>query len=72
MSRKPSFKQRLDALVREMRDKGIRLDEAADALECRYLEQALRECGGNQSRAAATLRIHRNTLRRKLARHGLD
>ena len=36
------------------------------------LEVTMQEVGGNQTRAAKMLGINRNTLRKKLARYGLD
>ena len=36
------------------------------------LEVIMHETGGNQTRAAKMLGINRNTLRKKLARYGLD
>ncbi|MCH2172225.1 sigma-54 dependent transcriptional regulator [Myxococcota bacterium] len=41
-------------------------------LERSAIEQTLRECGGNRSRAAASLGIDRSTLRRKLKEFSLD
>jgi Fis family transcriptional regulator len=35
------------------------------------LEVVMKHCGDNQSQAAAILGINRNTLRKKLADHGL-
>ena len=35
------------------------------------IEEALRECEGNQTRAAARLGITRDTLRYRLKKHGL-
>ena len=36
------------------------------------LKVTMHEVGGNQTRAAKMLGIYRNTLRKKLARYGLD
>lgn len=71
MSRAPTFRQRLESLVAEMVGKGIHLTEAHDQLERLFLRETLRRCDGNQCRAAEALKMHRNTLRRKLDRHGL-
>lgn len=35
------------------------------------LQRVLRECGGNQRKAAEVLGLNRNTLRKKLAQYGL-
>jgi DNA-binding NtrC family response regulator len=43
-----------------------------DAYECAALERALRECGGDASRAARRLGIGRSTFYRKLARRGAE
>ncbi|HMB55921.1 MAG TPA: DNA-binding transcriptional regulator Fis [Arenimonas sp.] len=40
-------------------------------IELPLLEEVMRHCDGNQSRAAATLGINRATLRKKLREHGL-
>ena len=40
-------------------------------LEIPLFAEVLRHCGGNQSRAAAMLGIHRGTLRKKLKDYGL-
>lgn len=71
MSRKTTLKVRLQELVGDMVTRGIRLQEAHEQLERQFLSEVLSVCGGNQSRAAETLEVHRNTLRRKLRRHGL-
>jgi Fis family transcriptional regulator len=42
-----------------------------DAAEKPLLEAVLKQAGGNQSKAADWLGIHRNSLRRKLVQHGL-
>lgn len=40
--------------------------------EAPLLEVVMRECGGNQTRAAEALGINRGTLRKKLRHYGLD
>jgi DNA-binding protein Fis len=71
MSRKATLKVRLQELVGDMVRKGIRLQEAHEQLERQFLSEVLLVCHGNQSRAAETLDVHRNTLRRKLRQHDL-
>lgn len=55
-----------DALLAQ----GVVLQDAVDAFELRFLQASVRRHGGNLSRAAAELGIHRNTLRSKLQRNG--
>ena len=66
-----NLQDRLAALVEEMVAGGIRVDEAVRELEAQFLRHALEESNGNQSRAATSLGIHRNTLRQKMRRCGL-
>ncbi|WP_240125429.1 DNA-binding transcriptional regulator Fis [Thermomonas alba] len=46
-------------------------DTALRELEIPLFTEVLRHCGGNQSRAAAMLGIHRATLRKKLREYGI-
>jgi Fis family transcriptional regulator, factor for inversion stimulation protein len=41
-------------------------------VEAPLFAEVLSHCGGNQTRAAATLGINRATLRKKLRQYGLD
>ncbi len=40
-----------------------------ERVEWEHLQRVLRDCGGNISRAAKALRIHRRSLQRKLSKH---
>jgi len=66
------LKDRLEALVSEMVDRGILLEEAIEEFEKRFIKAAMEGSRGNQSRAARLLGIHRNTLSRKLGKFRLD
>jgi len=59
-------KEQLESLVGSMVERGILLEEALEEFEKKFIKQALEQSGGNQSRAASILGIHRNTLSRKL------
>jgi Fis family transcriptional regulator len=59
-------KQQLEALVTEMVDKGIRFSDAKREFEKKFITRVLQQHRGNLSRAAKDLRIHRNTLGKKI------
>ena len=65
------MKLQLEALVIEMVDKGIRFSEAKREFEKRFITRVLQQHRGNLSRAAKDLRIHRNTLGKKLEEYKL-
>ena len=58
--------ERLDRLIAEMVEKGIRFTEATREFERRFISKVLAEADGNLSKAAEVLGIHRNTLSRKM------
>ncbi len=60
------LKQRLEALVSEMIDRGIVFTDARREFEKRFISRVLQRHKGNLSRAAKDLHIHRNTLGRKI------
>jgi Fis family transcriptional regulator len=64
-------KQQLDALIVEMVDKGIRFSDAKREFEKRFIARVVQQHRGNLSRAAQDLRIHRNTLGRKIEEYKL-
>ena len=66
------MKQQLDALVAEMIDKGILFDDARREFEKRFIVRMLQRHRGNLSRAAKDLRIHRNTLGKKIEESKLE
>ena len=60
------MKQQLDSLVTEMVDRGILFSEARREFEKRFIQRVLLRHKGNLSRAAKDLKIHRNTLGKKI------
>jgi transcriptional regulator with PAS, ATPase and Fis domain len=64
-------KQQLEALVSEMVEKGILFDDARREFEKRFIARVLERHKGNLSRAARDLRIHRNTLGKKVGEYKL-
>jgi Fis family transcriptional regulator, factor for inversion stimulation protein len=64
-------KQQLESLVTEMVDRGILFDEARREFEKRFIARVLQRHRGNLSRAAKDLRIHRNTLGKKIEEYKL-
>jgi len=65
-------KQQLDALIVEMVDKGIRFPDAKREFEKRFIARVVQRHRGNLSRAAQDLRIHRNTLGRKIEEYKIS
>ena len=67
------MKEKLEALVSEMIDRGLRYDEAVGEFERKFIMSALEKNRGNQTKAAKAMGIHRNTLNRRLtsySQHG--
>jgi len=64
-------KQQLEVLITEMIDKGILFNEARREFEKRFIARVLQRHKGNLSRAAKDLRIHRNTLGKKVSEYEL-
>jgi DNA-binding NtrC family response regulator len=65
-------KEQLESLVGMMVERGILLEEAVTEFEKKFIRCALEKSRGNQSRAAKSLGIHRNTLSRKVDEYKLD
>ena len=60
------MKEKLEALVSEMIDRGLRCEEAVREFERKFIMTALDKNKGNQTKAAKVLGIHRNTLNKRL------
>lgn len=65
------MRQQLESLVSEMIDKGILFTEARREFEKRFIAKMLQRHRGNLSKAAKDLRIHRNTLGKKIEEYKL-
>lgn len=61
----------LDRLVAQMVSSRITYADAHREFEKRFLACALQESRGSITRCAALTGLHRNTLTRKIAEHGL-
>jgi DNA-binding NtrC family response regulator len=60
------MRERLQQLVAEMIDKGIRYEDARREFEKQFISQTLTSVEGNLGHAAKSLGVHRNTLTRRL------
>lgn len=65
------MKQQLESLVAEMIEKGILFSDARREFEKRFIARVLLRHRGNLSKAAKDLKIHRNTLGRKIDEYKL-
>lgn len=63
------IRERLVALIEEMLDGKIMLDEARDEFEKLYIQNALIRNNNHLSRTATILGIHRNTLSKRVAEY---
>lgn len=66
------MKEKLESLVTEMIERRIFLGEALSEFEKKFIQSALTTTGGNQTKAARVLGVHRNTLNRKIVQHKLN
>ena len=60
------MRDRLEQLIGEMVEKGIRYQDAQREFEKHFIARVVSKCDGNLGRAAITLGVHRNTLTRKI------
>jgi Fis family transcriptional regulator, factor for inversion stimulation protein len=59
-------RERLERLIDEMVERGILFDDAVAAFERTFIVKVLERAEGNVTAASRELRIHRNTLSRKI------
>ena len=65
------MKQELESLISEMVERGILFTEARREFEKRFIARVLQRHRGNVTKAAKDLRIHRNTLGKKIEEYNL-
>ena len=63
------MKSRLEGLVTEMVDRGILFEDAVAEFEKYFILAVLKRTKGNLSKAAEELRIHRNTLSKRVEKY---
>ncbi|MEM9554951.1 MAG: helix-turn-helix domain-containing protein [Acidobacteriota bacterium] len=62
----------LHRLVGELVDRGVTLAQARQEFERQFISASIRSSNGNLCRSARRLGVHRNTLRNKVARLGIE
>jgi DNA-binding NtrC family response regulator len=60
---------RLEKLVEEMVDKGVRFEDATREFEKRFIARVLASTDGSLTKTADALGMHRNTLTRKMGEY---
>jgi Fis family transcriptional regulator len=61
--------ERLEKLVEEMVEKGVRFEDAIREFEKRFIVRVLDRRDGSLTKTAEALGIHRNTLSRKMGEY---
>ena len=65
------MREQMERLVREMVDRGILFEDALRAFEKSFIAEVLGRSDGSLTGAARILRVHRNTLSRKVVEYRL-
>jgi DNA-binding NtrC family response regulator len=60
---------KLERLIEEMVEKGVRFEDAVREFEKRFIVRVLGQCEGSLIKTADTLGMHRNTLTRKMGEY---
>ncbi len=61
----------IEKLITQMVETGVFFQDAVSEFEKKYIRKVLEQSGGNQSKAAKALGMHRNTLGRKMEEYHL-
>ena len=67
-----SLNGQLGRLVSELVRRGLTLEQARNEFEKQFILASLRSQGGNFSKSAKFLGVHRNTLRNKITNLGMS
>ena len=70
--KKASLHQQLSLIVDELVTSGVTLDQARKEFERQFIVASLKSNEGSLSRSAASLGVHRNTLRNKVGSLGIS
>ena len=63
------MREKLELLVQEMLDRGVRYEDARQEFEKMFITRALQRCKGSVGDAAELLGLHRNTIARKMTEY---
>lgn len=72
MTQEETLNGRLCKIVDELVRRGVTLEQGRQEFEKQFILASLRSNSGNIGRSAQTLGVHRNTLRNKVHRLGID
>ena len=61
--------ERLERLIEDMVEKGVRFEDAMREFEKRFIARVVGRSNGSLTKAADALGMHRNTLSRKIAEY---
>jgi DNA-binding NtrC family response regulator len=62
-------REKLETLVQEMLDRGVRYEDARQEFEKVFITRALQRSKGSVGDTAELLGLHRNTIARKMAEY---
>ncbi|MBI1748908.1 MAG: histidine kinase [Acidobacteria bacterium] len=65
------IKDRLEGVISEMIERGILFPDAVSNFEKQFIAKVLKRHKGHISKTAGTLRMHRNTLSKKMEKYHL-